>query len=250
MNAWPATHQMLIDGWLIRLSNGYTKRANCVVPLYQPTTGGSPHSATTPEQQLDKIRYCENLYAREQLKTVFRLTSLAPNATLDHTLADRGYQLLDATRVQVANLRTTTEAANSLPQPAIEFQLVAAPEWLRAYSRLAEMPAAASELHANLIRSIRPDCAFALLTDHGEPVSCGLGVVEHDLLGLFDVITSRARRSQGLGKRMLTQLLQWGAQQGAEQAYLQVVADNSPALALYDQLGFSDLYRYWYRQSS
>jgi hypothetical protein len=81
MNAWPANHQLLLDGWLIRLSNGFTKRANCVVPLYH-STGHEPEQKLAPERgsksvhlTVDKIRYCENLFAREQLQTVFRLTT-------------------------------------------------------------------------------------------------------------------------------------------------------------------------------
>ena len=251
MNAWPATHQVLVDGWLIRISNGFTKRANCVVPLYLPapaTNGAVAKSGALAEaQQLDKIRYCENLYAREQLQTIFRLTSVSPNDILDATLASRGYRRLDHTRVQVADLGKFSSVVT--PPSAFKFQIVPVPEWVRAYSLLAEMPATASELHANLIRSIRPDCAFAVLTDNGTPVACALGVLEHDLLGLFDVVTGREYRGRGLAQQLLTRLLQWGADHGAAHAYLQVIADNAPALALYARLHFKDLYSYWYRQT-
>ena len=39
----------------------------------------------------------------------------------------------------------------------------------------------------------------------------------------------------------------WGAERGARDAYLQVVASNAPAVRLYEQLGFADVYRYHYR---
>jgi hypothetical protein len=34
MNAWPSIQTVLLDGWILRMSNGYTKRANSVNPLY------------------------------------------------------------------------------------------------------------------------------------------------------------------------------------------------------------------------
>ena len=41
-------------------------------------------------------------------------------------------------------------------------------------------------------------------------------------------------------------LLEWGAEQGATTAYLQVLGDNAPALALYEGLGFATHHAYRY----
>ena len=253
MNAWPALQQLLLDGWLIRLSNGFTKRANCVVPLYRGLEEGDS------DNELVKIRYCENLYAREQLQTIFRLTSHSPVNALDALLDERGYDLIDETQVQLLNLSTlpTLPTLREIDLPSSsqpqkhqgELRLVPAPQWLREYGRLAELPRTTSELHASLIRSIRPDCAFAWLVIDDKPVACALGVLEHDLFGLFDVITAPEHRRQGYAGALLKKLLAWGAEQGAQHAYLQVIADNNPALALYQQLGFEHLYSYWYRRS-
>src|SRR5262249_29851311 len=48
MKAWPALEEVLLDGWLLRFSRGYTKRANSVNPLYP--------SALPLE---DHVRQCE-----------------------------------------------------------------------------------------------------------------------------------------------------------------------------------------------
>lgn len=262
MNAWPANHQLLLDGWLIRLSNGFTKRANCVVPLYH-STEHKPEKALTSEPHsksadltLDKIRYCENLFAREQLQTVFRLTTHRRSAELDDQLALRGYNRVDETQVQLLDLLKAPEVLGGLEAPAPgpqmrpKMRIAPIPHWLRIYAKFAEMPDTASELHSSLIRSIRPDCAFALLEIDDEPVACALGVLEHDLLGVFDVITAREQRGKGYADLLLRHLLLWGKTEGAQHAYLQVIADNAAALRLYKRLGFRRLYSYWYRLTS
>lgn len=53
--------------------------------------------------------------------------------------------------------------------------------------------------------------------------------------------------TQGYGLRLVHALLDWGKSQGAGTAYLQVVTSNTTAIALYERLGFSELYRYHYR---
>ena len=51
LNAWPALQTVLMDGWVVRFANGYTKRANSVNPLYP---------STQPLKR--KIEACERLY--------------------------------------------------------------------------------------------------------------------------------------------------------------------------------------------
>ena len=74
-----------------------------------------------------------------------------------------------------------------------------------------------------------------------------LGVLHGGWLGLFDIVTHPQQRGQGYAQRLIRQLLDWGAAQGAQGAYLQVMLNNPPALALYQRLGFTEAYRYWYR---
>ena len=230
LNAWPALQQALFDGWVLQFSRGFTKRANSIVPLY-------------PAQQsaIEKIRYCENLYSREQLKTIFRLTTAVESAALDALLAQRGYERVDPTRVLIHALDETRYAK----QP--QFREIPRGEWLDAYARTAEVPAAGQQLHAMLLAGIRTEHVFGAIVVNDIPVACGLAVLERELVGLFDIVTHPSVRRCGHARTLVESLLSWGRQSGAHHAYLQVVEANGPGRALYAQLGFEGLYEYWYR---
>lgn len=74
----------------------------------------------------------------------------------------------------------------------------------------------------------------------------GVATLDGDWVGFRAIEVSPAHRRQGLGLQVVAALLEWGAEQGATTAYLQVLGDNAPALALYDGLGFAEHHRYRY----
>lgn len=231
INAWPAMQQMLFDGWLLRFAQGFTKRANSVVPLYP---GVQPLA--------DKVRFCENLYARERLKTIFRLTSIDDCQPLEDLLARRGYRYCDPTEVLTLDL-------DRRPPESPAHRLLPSERWLAVYADLTGMPAAARALHGAILRGIPLPCGYAAIGSSEAPLACGLAVLEQDLVGLFDVVTDPRARRSGRGTELVSSLLAWAYDRGARRAYLQMVADNGPARGLYAKLGFTPLYRYWYRIS-
>ena len=233
MNAWPAMQQLLLDGWILRFSKGFTKRSNCIVPIYPP------FSTPSDQSLIEKIRYCENLYAREQLQTVFRLTSSQDAERLDDLLAERGYEERERCHVLTRTLGSDIEGH--------EISLVTLEQWLEAYCYLTGMGEPASTLHQIILKAIAGDCAFAVMSKSDEPLACGLGVVERELVGLFDIYTHPEHRREGWGRKVVDGILAWGYEKGARRAYLQVVSDNDAALKLYDELNFSRSHEYWYR---
>jgi GNAT superfamily N-acetyltransferase len=258
LNAWPSIRQTLFDGWLLRFAGGFTKRANCVVPLY------TPHRPL-----LEKVRYCENVYAREQLQTIFRLTSISEHEPLESLLAGRGYEYTDPTEVLTLPLAPTPTpmptptpvaadaavadaAVADAPDAAAvdaDLHLLTLDAWLDVYSRLTAMPATARTLQAAILKGIQGESLFAVLGDPANPRACGLAVLEEDLVGLFDIFTRASERGRGHGAALVGALLGRARDAGAKLAYLQVVTDNLPARALYARLGFTGSYRYWYRVS-
>ncbi|GAA4380160.1 GNAT family N-acetyltransferase [Nocardioides caricicola] len=74
----------------------------------------------------------------------------------------------------------------------------------------------------------------------------GVAAYADDWVGFRGIEVSPEHRRQGLGLAVMDALLEWGAERGATTAYLQVLADNAPALGLYDQLGFATHHAYRY----
>ena len=96
LNSWPALQNIIYDGWILRFSKGYTKRANSVNPIYPST-----------EDLSRKITRCERIYSQKGLPTVFRLTPFASPSNLDQNLERRKYKIIDRTIVLHLDLRMT-----------------------------------------------------------------------------------------------------------------------------------------------
>jgi N-acetylglutamate synthase len=233
LNAWPPLQQLLYDGWVLSFSDGYTRRANSIHPLY-------PSSLPLA----NKIGVCEAIYAARGQETVFKLTSLgAQDAALDAALERRGYTKAATTSVQLANL----SQLDSTLDASVMLALTLEDAWLNAFNRLSLTPERFHPTMERMLNNIAPPHAFASIAVDGHTIAQGLAVAERGCVGLFDIIVDAQFRNQGLGRRVITRLLQWSRGHSATQAYLAVTCDNTPALNLYAKLGFQQAYRYSYR---
>jgi len=74
----------------------------------------------------------------------------------------------------------------------------------------------------------------------------GVAAYADDWVGFRSIEVAEDQRRRGLGLAVMAALLEWGAEQGARTAYLQVLGDNEPALGLYGRLGFATHHAYRY----
>ncbi|MGX1305561.1 ribosomal protein S18 acetylase RimI-like enzyme [Amorphus suaedae] len=232
-NAWPSRRTVMADGWLYRLGDGYTNRANSVnACVAHPPFAGVLETA-------------ETLYPACGLQPVFRLSPLAPPEA-DAVLHEAGYAFASPTVVLTAPV--TGHAVCDLPE-ACSVRVVAHPsdDWMEGFAGLAGLSASSASAHAAIVRAIAVPAGFATVLLDGRPVGYGLAVHERGAVGLFDLVISEGARRRGLGRALITALLAWGRGLGATSAYLQVAVANEGALRLYDRLGFSEAYRYHYR---
>lgn len=232
LNAWPALYTVAYDGWIVRMTNGYTRRANAVHPLYASTLSLA-----------EKINACESLYLSHGLPAIFKLTKASLPAELDATLAARGYQREDGAHVMT---RALTSLAPT--HPAARIETAVSDAWLGHYTRLNAERARHHDILMRLFSAIAVPAAYMTLTCAAQVVGVGVAVAERGYVGLFGLAVDAAFRRQGLGTQLVETCLYWGAAQGAREAYLQVHPANVPGIALYEHMGFRTAYRYWYRQ--
>lgn len=238
LNAWPAQKQLLLDGWVLRFNEGYTGRANSVMPLR--------HGSMDLDE---KIGVVEELYAREGLPAMFCLHAGYQPAGLEAVLVERGYVervFNNCTRVSIrtADLRGLGLEARH----EIDMWSDCADTWLAGVRSCCGSSEASTAILRRMMSQLVLEAGFGLLRDaDGTPVSCGLAVLERGWAGLFLVGTAERHRGQGYGSELVSGLLRWARDRGARSAYLQVVANNTAAIRLYGRFGFGEACRYSYR---
>ena len=231
-NAWPALNQEYFDGWTIRFSNGYTKRANSIYITHPSTLA------------LDtKLEVCRRKYAANNLPTIFRITTISHEPELDDYLKYHDYRRASRTKVMACPINQTAQ----LVETKSVIRPLSLAEWLLLFYSISDYSTEYQDTHHAILSKIERQLVFFGLTSKDESVSCGMGVLDGDYFGLFSLLTAAKYRGQGFGAEILAALMNWASENGADYAYLQVQADNSPAIHLYQKYQFKPVYEYWYR---
>jgi ribosomal protein S18 acetylase RimI-like enzyme len=228
-NGWPARQTLLMGGWILRLSGGYTKRANSVNAL----------EPVIPFQ--DILEAAELFYARHTLPTIFRLSPLAP-LEADAILDAAGYVSFDPTLVLTVSLGAQYGPCET------RIDEMPTTSWLDGFALAAGIKDAKRAIHDAMVSAIAVRTAFATVYDAGEAVGFGLAAYERRTIGIFDIAVFPSCRRRGHGRSIMNALLAWGKKLGAKQAFLQVDEQNGIARNLYGSLGFGEAYRYHYRK--
>lgn len=227
-NAWPALSTVLIDGWVVRLSDGHTRRANSASALWPSTIA--------PEALVGEV---EALFAARGLAPLFRLTPLA-DPRVGALLAARGWREEDPSLGMVAGL----DEAPSAPAPGVHLSPRLDAAWIDGAMAAYGMGAAGAASLRRMLPNIAPAHVYARVAHGGVDVGFGLAVAERGHVGLYDLVVAEGARGRGHGAAMVAALIGWGRARGATRAYLQVRETNDGARALYRRLRFREAYRY------
>jgi GNAT superfamily N-acetyltransferase len=237
---WPAPDSQWLGQWWLRCADGFTARANSVRPRGTP---GVPLAAA-----LDHVAAwygARGLPARVQVVV---------GSSLDRELAQRGWtaapevSVMTATLAMVASRLPESGAPSSnapnTAAPNITVASAASSDWLALFRGGDTPPVARAILDGP------PVVGFAtLLDDAGATVAIGRAAVETPWVGFTAIEVEPGMRRHGYGRAVMAQLTSWSRDRGALRAYLEVLATNEPAVALYASLGFTEHHRYACREA-
>jgi GNAT superfamily N-acetyltransferase len=227
--AWPSIEEKNMLGWILRYSNGTGRRVNSANPL-------------GPDCDLNQIvGVCEEFYRSKNQPPRFRVLSFL-DPSFDSLLKQNGY-------IEEAPTLTLYGDVTSIPsaqdeQVALTSQLTE--EWLEALCRLQRQDNVRRITYRQIIEKVTVPCLFASLNHEGRIAASCYGAIHNDLLCIETVVTDEALRGKGFASRIILALLAQ-LQSRIKGLCIQVLADNVPALALYQKFNLQEIYSYHYR---
>lgn len=231
--SWRALSEVTVDGWIVRRSEGVTQRANSVLPI------------ATPRDLQSAVRRVEQLYGDHGLPPSFQISPAARPSELDHALAERGYELSGATKIQVAAVE---DVLGSLPAggSGVEVHDEPSDEWMSLWWTIDGRGGDDARATARKILA-GGTALYAVGRDSAGPAAVGrLSLVGH-WAGVYCMAVRADARRRGHAQHILRGLLSEAVNRGVRHAWLQVVSDNFAARGLYERAGFQDFSNYHYR---
>lgn len=231
-NGWPALQTMQYDGWLLRFAEGVTKRSNSVTMLYP---------SRIPFKE--KIAFCETVYHQRGIVPCFKIVGESGTSVIDNILEDQGYSIPATISFQMVTIAHTPPA----PKQDVRIETRINEAWIDHFIRMNRFEMSRKPVYLAIMKQmLTPKCLVSVVANE-QTIGVGLGVLEADCIGLFDLVVDPDHRNKGIGADIVKAILHWGHAMGAKQGYLQVLTDNTQAISVYRKLGFTEIYQYWYR---
>lgn len=231
MRAWPALEEKIFDGWVLRFSKGYTKRSNCINPVFE--------SYFDLEEKYD---YCQKLYNNKGLKIIYKIIEDDASLEVDEFLSQKGLLKKDVVTVKEIDLYSLS---CSLKDVSVNWGF--SEEWFEFFSKENKLDEREKIVLKELLNKNDKNSCYVYKEKDGEIIAGALGVIENDKLGIFNVYVKEVFRKKGYAMAVLEALLVEARKINVKKAYLQVMETNNKAFNLYRKMGFVPKYKTWYR---
>ncbi|NYI08081.1 GNAT family N-acetyltransferase [Allostreptomyces psammosilenae] len=260
---WPAVEQWEgreLPGWTLRAAGGFTRRANSALPIGGLGPGGTPRAAAPPATAADFRAAADALrawYAERGLPAYVQVCGGTEDARLDAVLAELGWVAETPTELHTGPLAPLTgsgpgpgsgpvSGSGSGEEPAgVLLTRSVDAGWAALYHRAGTLDATSLAVLTG-----GPSVWFATVPGaDGRPEAIGRCVVDGAWAGFSGIEVRPDRRRRGLARRVMAALADRARSEGAVHGWLQVEADNAPALRMYAGLGFRRHHGYHYRRA-
>ena len=235
---WRGTEEEWLGDWLLRAAEGFTGRANSVLPLGDP--GLPPDDALATVIQWYRARGLPPMIA---IPTP--LAADSPGLALDNHLSERLWLTRPGPAfVMVADLPLGVPS-DGLPASR-EVRVSDEPDdaWAARYHYRgqAHLPPVARKVLTSAEKQ-----SFVSIRSGDDVLAIARLSIAAGWAGLTAVEVHQDHRRQGLGAAITAAACRNAEQRGASRVFLQVEVGNAPAQALYKRLGFRYSHRYHYR---
>lgn len=232
--AWPALEQQSLGEWKLRATYGITKRANSVYSI-----GPFPQN-TDWQLQVDE-------FYRSRLIPVSYYVSEASPPELDGILESLGYEKVFECFIMTADCKEITKRIEKDNRFTFVFTEEADESWIRDFMQLEGFPSERFSAYDHIFSAIESSKSFVRVCENGETIGLGTVVVDRGWACLSNIIVSPDHRRKGVGQQLLRALTDWATERGAQNLLLQVIQNNTAAVTMYRQIGFSPVSQHHYR---
>jgi GNAT superfamily N-acetyltransferase len=235
--AWQPVESEPLGEWQLRAAQGFTRRANSVLPLGDP---GLPL-----DEALGRV---QQWYGERDLPAYIQ-TATGAEGTQEQLCAEleqRGWRREVTAEVRIAALAPIGDLDADVSEVRLSRDLDET--WLSRYQR-----SGTPGPHVLQVLRGGPSVWFASVPGDAEdavPAAIGRCVVDGRWAGFMAVEVGPAYRRRGLATAVMTALARKTLDEGASAAWLQVETDNEGARGLYEGMGFAVHHLYHHFRSA
>jgi GNAT superfamily N-acetyltransferase len=234
--------QSELPGWLLPFDAADIGRARSAIPLFH-------HGL-----DVALLPAIEEQYRDHGLPPCFRIADTPGLRHWQERLQALGYRKTDPVHVQIASVADMQAAADlstvvprlgsASERPKVMLLDAPAEAWASVYTAPG-FDAEDGALRVQLLSRSR-FARYAYVQSAGVSLAAGTACISRDWLSVHGMRTLPHARGQGLGASLLSAFVGLARQGGVTRAFLQVEADNAPALGLYRRFGFTTAWTYHY----
>ena len=224
---WPAAEIIEFGKWRLRISDGFTMRANSVLPIGAGPIGEPPLALA------DAVEHVIKSYRDKGLTPTFTLP-LPIYQELDEYLESQGWQI----KVGAQFLIKDIDLIETEMYSQNDFEILDYPseQWLGLQS----------DHHLKNLMQRYP-AKYGLIKSGGSVKAVGRIATLGTWAMATRLFVDPSHRGKGLAQQLMLRLMAAAKEDGATKIALQVDLENAAALALYDSMGFRLHHKYVYR---